>query len=90
MAWVREHGETKWIEGETFTGAVVQGFAWNCPLEKDCDKRKEVHAFYLDIVKPRQLVKNGRILQVLSCGNWDNEKHICGLGINVDIKEDEK
>lgn len=85
MAWVKEIGGIpKWVEGKSYTGAIVHGFAWNCPEEKDCKERKATHAFSINV--ERNLNKKPKMCLVQSCLYWDNRKHVCGKPKMVEAK----
>ena len=76
MAWVKEFDKPpEWVEGKSYTGAIVCGYAWNCPKEKDCQERKATHAFSLNIAKP--LHKKPKIMLIQSCLYWNRRGWTC-------------
>lgn len=76
MAWVKEFGkEPVWVDDKPYTGAIVYGYAWNCPEEKECLERKATHAFGLNVERNRN--KKPKILAIQSCLYWNRRGWTC-------------
>jgi len=84
MAWVKQNGIREWREGVPYTGAItgMGTYHWNCPKEKDCPDRIEIHAFFLCLAKYNEPVK-GKGVEVFACSHWHRTEARCTLETEI-------